>query len=380
MIQYLHPLFLRMPYPDQFLQSKIQERKDGDFLRSLTVRTGMTDFCSNDYLGIVRNRLLEPFMHEDDRHGSGGSRSLAGNSALAEETEARIAHFHESESALLFNSGYNANIGVLSSIPQRGDIILYDALCHASIRDGIRLSMANSFSFRHNDMEDLADKLHHHRQSGSGNIFVATETVFSMDGHLAPVEELVEHCEKFDAHLMIDEAHAIGVIGERGEGLVQSLNLHHRVFARIYTYGKAPGCHGAAVAGSTMLKQYLVNFARPFVFTTALPEVAIRAIDASYQIFPGMQEERTKIRQLIRHFQDSPMRFEKLNSPTAVQGVIVPGNTEVKKLAAALADAGLDVRPILYPSVPKGLERLRISLHSFNTAEEVRGLADLLMS
>jgi 8-amino-7-oxononanoate synthase len=369
-----------MPYPDQFLQSKIQEREDGDFLRTLTVRTGMTDFCSNDYLGIVRNRLLEPFMHEGDRHGSSGSRSLAGNSTLAEETEVRIARFHESESAVLFNSGYNANIGVLSSIPQRGDVILYDALSHASIRDGIRLSMANSFPFRHNDMEDLANKLHHHRQTGSGNIFVATETVFSMDGHLAPVQELVEHCEKFDAHLMIDEAHAIGVIGERGEGLVQSMNLHHRVFARIYTYGKAPGCHGAAVTGSAMLKQYLVNFARPFVFTTALPAVAVRAIDASYQVFPGMQEERKQIRKLIQQFQSSTLRHEKLASPTAVQGVIVPGNTEVKKLAATLAEANLDVRPILYPSVPRGLERLRISLHSFNTAEEVRGLAHYLIS
>jgi 8-amino-7-oxononanoate synthase len=360
-----------MSYPDQFLGKKINERIEGDFLRSLHLRPGMTDFCSNDYLGIVRHNLLAPFMNVEDRHGSGGSRSLAGNSALAEETESIIARFHKAPAALLFNSGFNANTGVLGSVPQRGDFILYDALAHASIRDGIRLSLASAFAFRHNDMQDLEDKLKHHRQNHTGNIFVATETVFSMDGHLAPIHELVALCQRFDAHLIIDEAHAIGVIGDNGEGLVQREGLQDRIFARIYTYGKAPGCHGAAIAGSERLKNYLVNFSRSFIFTTALPETAVRAIQASYSVFPAMQKEREDIRALVKQFRGADLPFEKLESETPVQGVVVPGNSAVKKLAASLAEAGLDVRPILYPSVPREKERLRISLHGFNTAEEM---------
>lgn len=367
-----------MPYPDQFLQRKLDERKEGDLLRSLVLHNGLVDFCSNDYLGIARNRLLDTYMQTGDRHGSGGSRSLAGNSALAEATERLIASFHDAQAALLFNSGFNANTGVLGAVPQRGDLVLYDALSHASIRDGIRLSFAESQAFRHNDMQDLEDKLRQHRANTRGSIFIATETVFSMDGHLAPMEDLVALCERYDAHLVIDEAHAIGVCGDRGEGLVQQLGLQDMVFARIYTYGKGPGCHGAAVTGSARLRSYLVNFARSFIFTTALPETAIRAIEASYRVFPGMQQERAQIAALIRQFRDTPLRYEKLVSGTAVQGIIVPGNTEVKKVAQELAEAGLDVRPILYPSVPRERERLRISLHAFNTSEELGKLTNLL--
>jgi 8-amino-7-oxononanoate synthase len=373
----LHVL-LHMPYPDQFLQRKLDERKEGDLLRSLVLHNGLVDFCSNDYLGIARNRLLDTYMQTGDRHGSGGSRSLAGNSALAEATERLIASFHDAQAALLFNSGFNANTGVLGAVPQRGDLVLYDALSHASIRDGIRLSFAESQAFRHNDMQDLEDKLRQHRANTRGSIFIATETVFSMDGHLAPMEDLVALCERYDAHLVIDEAHAIGVCGDRGEGLVQQLGLQDMVFARIYTYGKGPGCHGAAVTGSARLRSYLVNFARSFIFTTALPETAIRAIEASYRVFPGMQQERAQIAALIRQFRDTPLRYEKLVSGTAVQGIIVPGNTEVKKVAQELAEAGLDVRPILYPSVPRERERLRISLHAFNTSEELGKLTNLL--
>lgn len=371
-------VFLQMPYPDQFLQRKLDERIEGDFLRSLVLRDGLVDFCSNDYLGIVRHRRLDAFMQPGDRHGSGGSRSLAGNSALAEATEAMIAAFHDAEAALLFNSGFNANTGVLGAVPQRGDLILYDALAHASIRDGIRLSFAEAHAFRHNDMQDLEDKLRQRRTTAHGSIFIATETVFSMDGHLAPVAELVSLCERYDAHLVIDEAHAIGVCGERGEGVVQDAALQEKVFARIYTYGKGPGCHGAAVLGSARLRSYLVNFARSFIFTTALPETAIRAIEASYRVFPHMQQERAQIAALIRQFRDTPLRYEKLVSGTAVQGIIVPGNSEVKKVAEQLTEAGFDVRPILYPSVPRGRERLRISIHAFNTPEELSRLTDLL--
>jgi 8-amino-7-oxononanoate synthase len=364
-------IFLRMPYTDTFLDKKLTERISGNFLRSLSVKNGLIDFCSNDYLGIASHKLLQEEAAVQFAHGSKGSRSLAGNSKLAEDTEDMIANFHDGASALLFNSGYNANTGILGSVPQRGDIILYDALSHASIRDGIRLSQAQSFSFAHNHMPDLEAKLRQFPATKERNIFIATETVFSMDGDFAPVASLVNLCSEYGAHLIIDEAHAIGVIGEKGEGLVQKLGLQEQVFARIYTYGKAPGCHGAAIVGSHKLRSYLINFARSFIFTTALPETAIRAIAASYDIFPGMKKEREKLKNLIDFFQAQDLPYKKLQSNTPVQGVIIPGNSEVKSVAAILETNGFDIRPILYPSVSKGKERLRISLHAFNTESQL---------
>jgi 8-amino-7-oxononanoate synthase len=367
-----------MSYFDSFLDKKLEERISGNYLRSLSVKKGLIDFCSNDYLGISTRQLLQEADDRQYNHGARGSRSLSGNSALAEKTESNIASFHDAEAALLFNSGYNANIGILGSVPQRGDIILYDALSHASIRDGIRLSLAQSFSFAHNNMQDLEEKFKQFLHPDTRNIFVATETVFSMDGDLAPVAGLVDICKKYGAHLIIDEAHALGVIGHKGEGLVQKLGLQENVFARIYTYGKGPGCHGAAIVGSDKLRSYLINFARSFIFTTALPEIAIRAIAKSYSIFPNMNSEREQLKKLIAFFQLQDLPFEKLNSETPVQGVIIPGNTEVKKIAAIMEMNGFDIRPILYPSVPKGKERLRISIHSFNTEDEILKMGNIL--
>jgi 8-amino-7-oxononanoate synthase len=267
---------------------------------------------------------------------------------------------------------------VIAAVAQRGDIILYDALSHASIRDGVRLSFATAYSFAHNDIADLEAKLKLHTQGLSGQIFVVTESVFSMDGDVAPVPAMAQLCRQYDAHLVIDEAHAIGVLGDKGEGLVQFHELHHAVFARIFTYGKAPGTHGAAVCGSEKLKSFLVNFSRSFIYTTALPESAVRAINATYDVFPAMQQERKILGELIASFQSAKLPYQMLKSSTPIQGVIVSGNTEAKQLASRLQENGLDIRPILYPSVPKGLERLRISLHAFNTPEQLQLLISQL--
>ncbi len=362
---------------EEFLLQKLAERKKQNAFRQLSLPSGKIDFCSNDYLGIVRNRLLEEKGGAsvlNYRHGSTGSRLLAGNSLLAEDTESFIASFHEAEAGLLFNSGYDANLGLLSSVPQRGDTILYDYLSHASLRDGIRLSFAQSFAFRHNDREDLEKRL----RSATGTIFVVTESVFSMDGDTAPLEDIIQLCEKYKAQLIIDEAHATGITGANGEGLVQQLGLQSKCFARIHTFGKAVGCHGAIVLGSSLLRNYLVNFARPFIYSTALPESSIAAIRSAYEIFPGMSAERDHLQQLVNLFQQEPCQYKKLESVTPIQGVIIPGNDEVKRVAGQLQDAGLDVRPILYPTVPAGSERLRIVLHAFNSLQEVQQLCMLL--
>lgn len=359
-------------YPDEFLQPKLKEREASHALRRLRLSDGQIDLCSNDYLGIARNGLLS--VAPGLATGSGGSRLLAGNYALAEEVEKEIALFHQSETALLFNSGYDANVGLLSCVPQKGDTVLYDQLAHASIRDGIRLSFAQSFSFAHNDMNDLRKKLVH----ATGNVFIVTESVFSMDGDCCPLEELVAIATTANAHLVIDEAHATGVIGNRGEGLVQQLGLQNNIFARVHTFGKACGCHGAVVLGSRALHDYLVNFARSFVFSTALPAHSIALIQASYKRFPTMEKERAHLRTLVQRFQSAEIRYEKLVSTTPIQAVIVPGNDTVRTLAKRLQQNGLDVRPILYPTVPKGKERLRIVLHAFNTTGEMEQLINVL--
>jgi|SRR5579871_1441417 len=361
---------------DDFLNKKINERKAQNAFRQLRLPEGKIDFCSNDYLGIVKNDLIGRRSSDvGHRLGSTGSRLLSGNYLLIEETEKQIAIFHEAEAGLIFNSGYDANVGLLSCVPQRGDTILYDYLSHASIRDGIRLSFANSFSFAHNDLYDLEKKL----VVAKGNIFVVTESVFSMDGDFAPLYEIIFLCEKYHAYLIIDEAHATGVIGEKGAGLVQQLNLQQKCFARVHTFGKAVGCHGAIVLGSEKLRDYLINFSRAFIYTTSLPEASVAAIQEAYRIFPGLDFERNHLQQLIVQFQNSEIAFEKFKSTTPIQVVIIPGNEEVKRIAHQLQENNFDVRPIVYPTVPKGSERLRIVLHSFNISEEIGLLIEKLV-
>lgn len=360
-------------YPDDFLEKKLNTRKQDNAFRHLSLPEGKIDFCSNDYLGMVYHSKLLP---GNDRlaTGSTGSRLLSGNYRLIEETEKKIAGFHHADSGLLFNSGYDANLGLLSSVPQKGDTILYDQLVHASIRDGIRLSFARHFSFGHNDMADLEKKL----CQATGTLFIVTESVFSMDGDLCPLAEMAGLAEKYKAHLIIDEAHATGVVGKQGEGLVQDLGLEKKIFARVHSFGKACGCHGAIVLGSAVLRDFLINFARSFVFSTSLPEHSVEWINRVYTIFPGMNAEREQLARLMEQFRQADTGFEKLDSLTPIQGVIIPGNAAVRKVADQVQKAKFDVRPILYPTVPAGRERLRIVLHSFNTIEQLDQLCYFL--
>ena len=356
-----------------FLHQKLEERKAKNAFRSLRKTIEGADFSSNDYLGVVTNNLLADAMPTGiARHGSTGSRLLTGNSTATEETECFIAAFHNAQSALIFNSGYDANLGVLSCIGVKGDTILYDALSHASIRDGIRLSNAGAHAFGHNDVDDLIQKL----QSATGNIFVVTESVFSMDGDKAPLAEIVKACRNKEAKLIVDEAHATGVEGGNGEGLIQAIQLESDCFARIHTFGKAMGCHGAVVLGSHELRDYLINFSRPFLYTTALPETTIVACRVSYELLPRLQEERNRLKKLIRLW-NTHRHQHCSNNDTAIQYLLVPGNNAVKELSQRLLMNGIDARPILYPSVPEGKERIRVVLHSFNTEEEVKKILEI---
>lgn len=371
--------FFPMPL---YLRAKLHERKETNAFRSLVLPDQSTDLSSNDYLGVVQagkieDWLKEHYPHAGWKHGSTGSRLLAGNCALAEALEAKLAAFHDSEDALIFNSGYDANLGLLSSVPQKNDHVIYDALAHASIRDGIRLSFAKNYNFRHNNMDDLRRKLDIPCQ---GERFIVTESVFSMDGDMPPMEELASIAEAYRAHLIIDEAHGIGVLGEKGEGLAQSMELHKKCFARIYTFGKAMGCHGAVIAGSSMLMDFLVNYCRSFIYTTALPEASLAAIEAAYSVVPEMQEERAGLSRLIAAWKKLEVPFEKLESPTAVQGIVVPGTDAVKKVELKLLEAGIQARAILSPTVPAGRERIRLVFHAFNTEDDLRHLQQVLLA
>lgn len=360
---------------EEFLAMKLSGRARKGALRELTPAQGGADFCSNDYLGLAGDETFRRHLAAtQSRHlwkaGSTGSRLLSGNDPLFEKTEKEIARFHHGEAALIFNSGYDANLGLLSAVPAREDAIVYDSLIHASLRDGIRLSLASAYSFTHND----PDSLHKRLALLKRRSFVVVESVYSMDGDQAPLEKIARICQLHGAYLIVDEAHATGILGPKGAGLVQSLGLEEACLARVHTFGKALGVHGAAVLGTETLKRYLVNFARPFIYTTAMPPAAVAAIAAAYEFFPAMDQQRARLNAYIQTFQQAELPFEKLVSETPIQVVVIPDNQAVRSVADELQRSGYYVKPILHPTVPLGQERLRLVLHSFNTPGEVEGL------
>lgn len=374
-----------MKFPKN-LSEKLEARKQNNALRQLPQKQEKIDFVSNDYLGFSRSEKLFQETHQyliDNKYtqnGATGSRLISGNHPLYNVTEDHIAHFHQSESALIFNSGYDANVGFFSSVPQKGDLILYDELIHASIRDGIQLSNAKSYKFQHNDFEDLERLLL--KSNGGASIYVATESVFSMDGDTPNLEELIRLTEKYNCHLVIDEAHALGAFGEKGEGHVQEMGLQDKVFARIMTFGKGLGCHGAVVLGSSELKDYLVNFSRSFIYTTGLSPHSVATILMGYHHLEKEKDTLLQLRENINFFNQEKqmmgMRPLFVRSKSAIQCAIIPGNEKVKTIALQLQENGFDVKAILSPTVPEGQERLRICLHSYNSKEEISSLLRLM--
>ncbi len=365
---------------DQFLSGKLQERKDNLSIRNLSTNIPPFDFCSNDYLGFARSGELKNLIDStltklpNYLNGAGGSRLLSGNTKFTEETEQFIADFHLAESGLIFNSGYDANVGLLSSIPQRGDTIITDELIHASIIDGCRLSHATRYKFLHNDINDLETKL----KLAKGNIFVVVESVYSMDGDVAPLIAISNLCERYQANLIVDEAHATGVFGASGRGLINQLDLNNKVFARIVTFGKALGVHGAIILGSKNLRHYLINFARSFIYTTAAPIHNIVAISSAYKYLNEI--DHGLIHQKIALFRKTlkKQQINALDSESTIQGILFSSNEATKRAATTLQSKGFDVRAILSPTVALGKERLRICLHTFNTDEEIISLVNHL--
>lgn len=370
------------------MAEKLQARKTSSSFRQLIpANPNLIDFCSNDYLGLARSGELLRSTEEEWKKlktahntqliGSGGSRLLAGDSVYANALEKEFAAFYKSESFLLFNSGYTANLALFSCIPRRGDTIIFDDLIHASVRDGILMSYAKSRSFGHNNLEELEEQL----KKAEGEIFVAAESVYSMDGDKCPLEEMVDLCEKYNASLILDEAHSNGLYGENGEGMAVEKNLHDRIFARLLTFGKAAGCHGAGIAGSTILRDYLVNYARPFIYTTSLPVHDLAAMRCAVHNLAKKQELRKQLFSFVDYFRTKALEYPSIRllpSDTPIQGILIGGNQQTREVAAKCRAANFDLRAVLSPTVPEGEERLRVIIHAFNHPMEIDELLSVI--
>lgn len=351
------------------LLKKMEARQHSGSLRILKAhRSEAIDFYSNDYLGIGRTQAT---YHTNEHDAAKGSRLISGQAQAFEAFETFVANWLEAEAALLFNSGYDANVGFFSCVPQRGDTVLYDEYSHASIRDGLRISFAKTYSFQHQNLNELEQRL----ARTTGIVYVAVESVYSMDGDRADLPAVISICEKYGARLVVDEAHATGVYGRTGGGLVASLGVSEAVFARIHTFGKAVGAHGAVVVGSKALKNYLINFARAFIYTTAFPvwflEYFKDQIIACQQAGAAREALFANIHAFAALARNSKNWFS-FESPVGY--ILIPTNQAVKQAEYFFTAKGFNVKAILSPTVPEGTERLRISLHSFNTADEINAL------
>ena len=362
---------------DSFLQQKLDDKSAAGTLRTLVHTNNAIDFSSNDYLGFAQSGLLTIDGEHSLPSGATGSRSITGNSVLAEETEQMIATFHNREAALIFNTGYMANVGLFSCIAAKGDTFISDEFIHASIIDGMRLSYANRLRFKHNDIADLEKKL----QLASGKKIVVVESIYSMDGDAAPLIEMAQLCKRYDALLIVDEAHATGLYGDKGNGLVCQYRLENEVYACIHTFGKAIGLHGAAITGSRVLRNFLINQARSFIYTTALPPHNYLQIQLAYQLLSS--GKRKALHALVDYFRQAIAANKKItftDSHSPIQGIMVGDNFATKALANHLIKNGFFVRPILSPTVPVGKERIRICIHSFNSKEQIDGLVNSIVN
>ncbi|KAK8128807.1 Pyridoxal phosphate-dependent transferase- major domain protein [Apiospora sp. TS-2023a] len=442
-------------------EALLARRKDAGRLRQLTLNPpGAVDFSSNDYLSFAEDAKIQQAVlaglerrfhtattsstpnqdldREDQRRilGSAGSRLLDGNSPLAEGLETKIAAFHGAPAALLFNSAYDANVGLLSCAPQAGDVVLFDEAIHASVHDGMRLSHASQcIPFSHTSVVGRGDGLEEVSSStaststaaaqdigtvleqitapgypnagrirdGSSNVFVCVEGIYSMDGSVLRIVGLVntvkKHLPHGNGHIIIDEAHSTGVLGIRGRGLVSQYGLENEIWARVHGFGKAMGCAGGVVLCSLTTRTYLINYARTFIYTTSMTLTSLICIDTTYDYLAGGHADEAHrymlqladfAYQLLRAVCSRRYASASASSssgwlvrvgsenPSSGSPIIPIFTTKPRSLASFCQSKGYMVRPIVAPTVPVGTERVRLCLHAKNTFEQVRGLGDVI--
>ncbi|OAL33617.1 hypothetical protein AYO20_07124 [Fonsecaea nubica] len=384
---------------EQRLVALLDKRRAQSKLRSLkSSPPGSVDFSSNDFLSLSTNKefhddYLAALNRSHTPIGSTGSRLLDGNSDLAESLERDLAAFHGAEAGLLTNSGFDANVSIFTFLPQPGDVIVYDELIHASVHDGMRQCRAKQqIPFKHNDVEDLSRILRQFSSPIAGQtIFIAVETVYSMEGDLAPLTEIVDLVEAVlphnNAHLVVDEAHATGVYGPNGSGRVCELGLEKRVSIRLHTFGKALACNGAIILCSPVIRLFLINYARPLIYTTFMSYPALLAIKTAYdwlqmgkanllaaKLYHLIDHLYTRLQGLAIVIAESDALSKTLVSlPTTcpespIFAILSP---YPRSLASYCQAAGFLVRPVVAPTVPEGTERVRVCLHAGNTVEQI---------
>jgi 8-amino-7-oxononanoate synthase len=339
------------------------------------------NFSSNNYLGIANHPALAAAAKEAiDRYGcgSGASRLISGNMTLHEQLENRLAEFKGTEAALVFNSGFQANTGVLSTLAGEGDTILSDSLNHASIIDGCRLSRAKTIVYEHCDLDQLEAGLK--RAAGQQRKLIVTESIFSMDGDQAPLKEIVELAEKYGAVVMVDEAHATGVFADNGAGVVAKLGLGERVLVQMGTLGKALGGFGAYVAGSRALRELLINRCRSFIFTTALPPTVMAMALAAIDLVGREPERRENLFNNYCSLKEGlrSLGFSLGGSDSPIVPLIIGDAEKTMRFSERLLEKGVFVQGIRPPTVPPGTSRLRITLMATHTPEQIeKALAGL---
>lgn len=348
---------------DFYFNRKLEQRENLQILRRLQISKASIDLSSNDYLGLAQHEFSLTSK------GSTGSRLLSGNNEAIIKLEKDLASFYRADAAILFPTGFQANIGLLSALGERSDTYLMDSNIHASMKSGAQLSNSNQWKFKHNDLEDLEKKL----KKTSGKVWVFIEALYSMSGEIAPIKEIAELCEKHKAFLIIDEAHSNGIYGTNGEGLVTQLNLENKITARVMTFGKAFGAEGAVVLGSRKLKDYLVNFCYSFIYSTAPSSGFIKSLHHQLNAVKKADTQRAQLFENIKLF--CSMRgctdYQWKRSSSPIQSLIVGKVGRTKQLADFLREKGFYIFPILSPTVPEGKEQIRFCLHSFNTSEEI---------
>jgi len=352
-------------------------------LRALASREGV-DFASNDYLALARaprlKRAVEEAIARGVPVGSGGSRLLRGNDPEHEALEAEAGAFFGSEAALWFATGYAANSALISTLPQRGDLIVYDELIHASIHEGLRLARAEAVAATHNDADAFNDAIAAWRgRGGKGRVWITVESLYSMDGDFAPLRALADVAERHEAVLLVDEAHATGVFGPDGRGLAAELRPAPNLIT-LHTCGKGLGCEGALVCGPRVMRDHLVNRARGFIFSTAPSPLMAAAVREALRICTDEPERREALRALILHGERVLEPLGATLGGSQIVPVIVGEDARTMEVARKVRAAGFDVRGIRPPTVPAGTARLRISLTLNATPKDIDGLAAALAS
>jgi 8-amino-7-oxononanoate synthase len=350
---------------EERVRQRLAELEAEGLHRTLQPPSGI-DFSSNDYLGLSRHPALLRSMAQavlEDGCGSTGSRLLRGERPSFSAIEKRFSAFKGMEASLYFGTGYAANIGVLTSFVERHDSVFSDAQNHASIMDGIRLSRAKRVKFRHCDVDDVARKL---RSPQAGQKFLVTESLFSMDGDFAPLAGYAELCRETDTVLIVDEAHAVGIYGRRGSGWIEHTGIGGDVFVSVDTAGKALGVSGAFVSGPVWARDYMIQRARPFIFSTAPPPAIAAALDTSLSIIADEPERRERVRDLSATLRGllAETGIDTLRSESQIIPILIGENVRATSIAAELQREGFDVRAIRPPAVAAGTARLRVSVNA----------------